>query len=62
MADLAKGGMTMVVVTHEMGFSRNVSDTVTFMDGGVVVESGKPEQIFTNPRTERLQGFLSDVL
>ena len=42
MADLAKGGMTMVVVTHEMGFSRNVSDTVTFMDGGVVVESGPP--------------------
>jgi polar amino acid transport system ATP-binding protein len=62
MADLAKGGMTMVVVTHEMGFSRNVSDTVTFMDGGVVVESGPPEQIFTDPRTERLQGFLADVL
>ncbi|MDT0167696.1 amino acid ABC transporter ATP-binding protein [Pseudarthrobacter sp. BRE9] len=62
MADLAKGGMTMVVVTHEMGFSRNVSDTVTFMDAGVVVESGPPEQIFTAPRTDRLQGFLSDVL
>jgi polar amino acid transport system ATP-binding protein len=62
MADLAKGGMTMVVVTHEMGFSRNVSDTVTFMDGGVVVESGPPEQIFTSPETERLQGFLADVL
>jgi polar amino acid transport system ATP-binding protein len=62
MADLAKGGMTMVVVTHEMGFSRNVSDTVTFMDAGVVVESGPPEQIFTSPRTERLQGFLADVL
>ena len=62
MADLAKGGMTMVVVTHEMGFSRNVSDTVTFMDGGVVVESGHPEQIFTAPDTDRLKGFLSDVL
>ena len=62
MADLAKGGMTMVVVTHEMGFCRNVSDTVTFMDAGVVVESGPPEQLFTNPQTERLQGFLSDVL
>lgn len=62
MTDLAKGGMTMVVVTHEMGFSRNVSDTVTFMDAGVVVESGPPEQLFTSPRTERLQGFLSDVL
>ena len=62
MADLAKGGMTMVVVTHEMGFCRNVSDTVTFMDAGVVVESGPPEQLFTNPQTERLQGVLSDVL
>lgn len=62
MADLAEGGMTMVVVTHEMGFSRNVSDTVTFMDAGVVVESGSPEQLFTEPRTERLKGFLSDVL
>jgi polar amino acid transport system ATP-binding protein len=62
MTDLAKGGMTMVVVTHEMGFSRNVSDTVTFMDAGVVVESGPPEQIFTAPSTDRLKGFLSDVL
>ena len=62
MTDLAKGGMTMVVVTHEMGFSRNVSDIVTFMDAGVVVESGPPEQLFTAPRTDRLKGFLSDVL
>jgi len=62
MTDLSKGGMTMVVVTHEMGFSRNVSDTVTFMDGGVVVETGPPEQLFTEPRTDRLKGFLSDVL
>jgi polar amino acid transport system ATP-binding protein len=62
MADLAKGGMTMVVVTHEMGFSRNVSDVVSFMDGGVVVESGAPEKIFEAPQTERLQRFLSDVL
>ncbi|BCW79350.1 MULTISPECIES: amino acid ABC transporter ATP-binding protein [unclassified Arthrobacter] len=62
MTDLAKGGMTMVVVTHEMGFSRNVSDAVTFMDAGVVVESGPPEQLFTEPRTNRLKGFLSDVL
>lgn len=62
MADLAKGGMTMVVVTHEMGFSRNVSDSVTFMDGGLVVESGHPDQIFTAPRTDRLKSFLSDVL
>ncbi len=62
MTDLSKGGMTMVVVTHEMGFSRNVSDTVTFMDGGVVVETGSPDELFTEPKTERLQGFLSDVL
>ena len=62
MTDLAKGGMTMVVVTHEMGFSRNVSDSVTFMDAGVVVETGPPEQLFTEPRTDRLKGFLSDVL
>jgi polar amino acid transport system ATP-binding protein len=62
MSDLAKDGMTMVVVTHEMGFSRNVSNQVVFMDGGVVVENGSPEQLFTEPKTERLQKFLSDVL
>jgi len=62
MTDLAKGGMTMVVVTHEMGFSRNVSDTVTFMDGGVVVETGSPDELFGAPKTDRLRSFLSDVL
>jgi polar amino acid transport system ATP-binding protein len=62
MADLASAGMTMVVVTHEMGFSRNVSDTVTFMDGGVVVETGPPAAIFDDPTTPRLRSFLSDVL
>lgn len=62
MADLASAGMTMVVVTHEMGFSRNVSDTVTFMDGGVVVESGPPSAIFDDAQTPRLRSFLSDVL
>ena len=62
MSDLARGGMTMVVVTHEMGFARNVSDSVTFMDGGVVVESGSPDQLFSDPQTERLKDFLSDVL
>jgi polar amino acid transport system ATP-binding protein len=62
MADLASAGMTMVVVTHEMGFSRNVSDTVTFMDGGVVVETGPPAAIFDSPQTPRLKSFLSDVL
>ena len=62
MTDLSMGGMTMVVVTHEMGFSRNVSDTVTFMDAGVVVETGSPEELFSAPKTDRLKGFLSDVL
>jgi polar amino acid transport system ATP-binding protein len=62
MADLATAGMTMVVVTHEMGFSRNVSDTVTFMDAGVVVESGPPAAIFDNAQTPRLKSFLADVL
>ncbi|WP_213575544.1 amino acid ABC transporter ATP-binding protein [Rhodococcus sp. USK13] len=62
MADLAKGGMTMVVVTHEMGFAREVSDTVLFMDHGAVVETGTPEQLFDKPRTDRLQQFLSQVL
>ncbi len=62
MTDLSKAGMTMVVVTHEMGFSRNVSDTVTFMDAGVVVETGSPDELFSTPKTDRLKGFLSDVL
>ncbi|BCN51400.1 amino acid ABC transporter ATP-binding protein [Prescottella equi] len=62
MADLAATGMTMVVVTHEMGFARSVSDTVLFMDRGVVVESGVPDQMFDHPETPRLQAFLSEVL
>nr|WP_077043358.1 amino acid ABC transporter ATP-binding protein [Rhodococcus sp. MTM3W5.2] len=62
MTDLASGGMSMVVVTHEMGFARSVSDTVLFMDRGVVVETGKPEALFDDPQTERLQAFLSQVL
>jgi ABC-type polar amino acid transport system ATPase subunit len=61
MADLARGGMTMVVVTHEMGFARQVADTVVFMDAGVVVESGPPEQIFDSPQSPRLKKFLSQV-
>jgi polar amino acid transport system ATP-binding protein len=61
-ADLGKEGMTMIVVTHEMGFARSASDTVVFMDQGKVVESGPPEQIFENAQTERLQRFLSQVL
>nr|WP_223280789.1 amino acid ABC transporter ATP-binding protein [Streptomyces sp. San01] len=62
MADLARGGMTMIVVTHEMGFARQVADRVVFMDAGVVVESGPPEQIFDAPRSPRLKKFLSQVL
>lgn len=61
-ADLGAGGMTMVVVTHEMGFARSASDSVVFMDHGKVVESGSPEQIFAAAETERLQRFLSQVL
>ena len=62
MLDLANSGMTMVVVTHEMGFARQVADTVVFMDGGVVVESGSPSQVLDNPQHERTQAFLSKVL
>jgi ABC-type polar amino acid transport system ATPase subunit len=62
MAELAKGGMTMVVVTHEMGFARQVADTVVFMDAGKVVEAGTPEAIFDAPRSPRLKQFLSQVL
>jgi polar amino acid transport system ATP-binding protein len=59
---LARDGMTMIVVTHEMGFAREVADTVVFMDGGVVVESGTPAEVLTNPRQERTRAFLSKVL
>jgi polar amino acid transport system ATP-binding protein len=62
MADLASQGMTMVVVTHEMGFARQVADQVVFMDRGRVVEAGPPAEIFGTPRSERLQQFLAQVL
>jgi polar amino acid transport system ATP-binding protein len=62
MAGLAQRGMTMLVVTHEMGFARKVADQVVFMDEGRVVESGKPADLFDMPRSERLQRFLSEVL
>jgi polar amino acid transport system ATP-binding protein len=62
MAGLAGRGMTMVVVTHEMGFARKVADQVVFMDEGEVVEAGRPEDLFDRPRSERLQRFLSEVL
>jgi ABC-type polar amino acid transport system ATPase subunit len=57
--DLARAGTTMVVVTHEMSFAREVADRCVFMDGGVVVETGPPDQFFTEPRSDRLRGFLS---
>ena len=62
MKDLADAGMTMVVVTHEMGFAREVASRVLFMDEGVIVEQGTPEEIFDNPQNERTQSFLSKVL
>ncbi|GAW29315.1 amino acid ABC transporter ATP-binding protein [Carboxydocella sp. ULO1] len=62
MKDLAREGMTMVVVTHEMGFAREVGDRVIFMDEGRIVEEGTPEEIFQNPRQERTRSFLSKVL
>ena len=62
MKDLAKEGMTMVVVTHEMGLAREVADRVIFMDGGYVVEEGKPEDIFSNPQHNRTKEFLDKVL
>ena len=62
MKDLAKSGMTMVIVTHEMGFAREVASRVLFMDQGIIMESGSPEEIFTNPKNERTKEFLSKVL
>jgi polar amino acid transport system ATP-binding protein len=62
MRGLAQDGMTMVVVTHEMGFAREVGDTLVFMDDGVIVEAGAPREILTNPQHQRTQAFLSKVL
>ena len=62
MVKLAESGMTMICVTHEMGFAKQVGERVLFMDNGSIVESGKPEQMFDNPRTDRLQLFLSQIL
>jgi polar amino acid transport system ATP-binding protein len=62
MRELAAAGMTMVVVTHEVGFAREVGDTVVFMDEGVAVEAGPPAEVFANPRHERTRAFLSKVL
>ena len=62
MKALAKEGMTMIIVTHEMGFAREVADRVLFMDGGKIKEEGSPEELFKNPKDERLKDFLSKVL
>ncbi|WP_284701859.1 amino acid ABC transporter ATP-binding protein [Yinghuangia soli] len=62
MRGLAEDGMTMIVVTHEMGFAREVGDALVFMDGGVVVESGHPRDVLTNPQHDRTKAFLSKVL
>lgn len=62
MKDLAKSGMTMVVVTHEMGFAREVADRVLFLDHGVLVEEGQPNEFFSHPKTERAKDFLDKVL
>ncbi|MGA2929282.1 MAG: ectoine/hydroxyectoine ABC transporter ATP-binding protein EhuA, partial [Solirubrobacteraceae bacterium] len=62
MRGLAHDGMTMIVVTHEMGFAREVADTVVFMDEGVVVEAGRPDAVLGSPRHERTRAFLSKVL
>jgi aspartate/glutamate/glutamine transport system ATP-binding protein len=62
MADLARGGMTMVLVTHEMGFARRVADRVVFMDAGRIVEVGPPEHFFENPENERTKRFLNQIL
>jgi polar amino acid transport system ATP-binding protein len=62
MKKLAESGMTMIVVTHEMGFAREVADSLVFMDGGVVVESGDPREVLGNPQHQRTKAFLSKVL
>ena len=62
MLDLAKSGMTMLLVTHEMGFARAAADKVVFMDHGEIIESGKPDEIFTHPKNERTQSFLDHIL
>ena len=62
MKDLAEEGLAMIVVTHEMGFAKEVADKVIFMDDGVIVEEGTPEQVIENPQQQRTQDFLSKVL
>ena len=62
MIELAKSGMTMICVTHEMGFARQVADRIIFMDGGEIVEQNTPEEFFNNPQNERTKTFLNQIL
>ena len=62
MMDLAKEGMTMLLVTHEMGFARAAADKIVFMDSGEIIETGTPEKIFTSPESERTKSFLNHIL
>jgi len=62
MVELAESGMTMIVVTHEMGFARKVGDTMVFMDGGSIIETSPPEKFFTQPESERGRVFLQQIL
>jgi len=62
MRNLAREGMTMIVVTHEMGFAREVANEVVFMDSGIIVETNSPEEFFNNPENERTRQFLSKIL
>jgi len=62
MKNLVKDGMTMIVVTHEMGFAREVADRVLFMDDGVIVKESTPDELFNNPRNPRTKAFLSKIL
>ncbi|NLV75974.1 MAG: amino acid ABC transporter ATP-binding protein [Tissierellia bacterium] len=62
MKQLAKEGMTMIIVTHEMNFAKEVADRVIFIDGGIILEEGNPEEIFTNPKNQRTQDFLKRVV
>jgi len=60
--ELADGGMTMVIATHEMGFARDIANRICFLDAGVILEEAPPEQIFTSPREERTQRFLQSII
>jgi ABC-type polar amino acid transport system ATPase subunit len=62
MADLAKGGMTMIIVTHEMGFAKNIANRIIFMDEGRIIENNTPEVFFNNPKEERTKAFLNQIL